>query len=143
MALLIPNQALVFTPTTKKERKKGKKDGSELFYAAVHTVICHLLVRASGRPSATTTTTFTMQYLEVYQNVVTDLLTGRVVRVFAHDDSVSVIGCQDVSVVTPRDAFSLLRTGEARKRRGTRHHGMVVIPCMPSHSLACACCCTW
>ena len=59
-----------------------------------------------------------MQYLEVYQNVVTDLLTGRVVRVMGHEESVVMLGCREVGVSTPNEAFELLRIGEARKRRG-------------------------
>ncbi len=50
------------------------------------------LVTACVCSNAASTTSFTLQYVEVYQNVVTDLLTGRPVRITTHEDSIALLG---------------------------------------------------
>lgn len=86
-----------------------------------------LLSLSSGRsaltagrdtPADVVTANVSLQYVEIYQNTVTDLLTGRPVHVSSFGDSVVLSGALEAHVRDPSEAFHHLMIGEARKQRG-------------------------
>lgn len=94
----------------------------------------------SGAASITTnsklpvTVAFSAQYVEIYNDVLTDLLTGDRCEVL-RSDSNAVSGAVDCPMNTLEDGLLLLRAGQVRKRiaatamndRSSRAHSVFVI----------------
>ena len=94
----------------------------------------------SGAAPSTSRATVTLQYVEIYQNQVTDLMSGRAVQLMdtgrdAGTGQFMMRGATEKRVENVTDVVEVLRVGEARKRfaatkmnsRSSRAHTVLVV----------------
>lgn len=101
--------------------------------------IAELLTARLANPEVKVT--FRLKYLEIYNDELMCLLTGRRVRLMMAAGEPTLVGCHEVPVASFEDALDLLKVGDSRKRRAetamnkrsSRAHTVLVLTA--SHSM--------